>query len=126
MHQEKENRNFGLLFSLIFLLIFLYFFFKYNIFYASLLFVSVIMTLISFLKPNFLKYFTKLWILFGLTLSKVTTPLILGIIFFFLVTPIAILLKLFGKDILRINQNKKTNSYWINRAQKNVTFKDQF
>ena len=80
------------------------------------------------IRPKTLGDLNKLWFSFSLLLSKISTPFILGIIYFLFFTPIALLLRVLGRDELLLTQ-KNITSYWIDRTNKNVapeSFKNQF
>jgi hypothetical protein len=67
----------------------------------------------------------KLWMKFGLLLGNIVAPIVMGIVYFGVVTPTGILLRLFGKDILMLKKNKNS-SYWLNKDNKNNNMKNQF
>ena len=67
----------------------------------------------------------KIWFKFGILLGKFVSPIVLGIIFFFVVTPIGILMKVLGKDLLSLKNNNE-KSYWIKRSEIKSKMKDQF
>ena len=66
-----------------------------------------------------------LWFKFGLLLGKIVSPIVMGIIFFGVVTPISLLLKLFNKDVLNLKKNKG-KSYWVEKSKTKSTIKNQF
>tara|TARA_B100000900_G_C20507772_1_gene686640 strand:+ start:641 stop:1054 length:414 start_codon:yes stop_codon:yes gene_type:complete len=122
-----SNQRFGFFFSLIFFIFTLYFLIKLKIFY-SLFFLSVfiIFTFISIFKSNLLLPLNKLWMKFGLLLSLITSPIILGVIYFLIFTPIGIIMKLFGRDELFLKPKKKY-TYWQDIQNKTISnFKNQF
>lgn len=123
-----SNQKFGYFFTLVFSIIAIYFYFKEIdiIFYMSGV-ISVFLFLISSFRANFLKPLNKLWMQFGLILGKIINPIVMGIIYFFIFSPIGILMRLFGRDELGLRlKNKKT--YWIKRNKELQTnsFKKQF
>tara|TARA_B100000575_G_C23101120_1_gene635275 strand:+ start:107 stop:508 length:402 start_codon:yes stop_codon:yes gene_type:complete len=124
-----SNRKFGLTFSIIFVFFAIYFYFK-NILYLDILFIliSIIFLLTAIFKEDALLPFNKIWMMFGLLLGKIVNPLVMGFIFFIIFTPIAILMKLFGRDEMRINIKKyKSNWKMRNKDFKNETeFDKQF
>lgn len=109
------NQNFGFLFVAIFVVASGYFWFLLNsnialfilMFAAALLF-------ISFWKPRLLAPFNQLWMRFGLFLGAIVGPIVMALLFFILFTPIAVVLRVAGRDELRIKR-PKTDSYWKNR-----------
>ena len=79
------------------------------------------------MNSSLLSPFNLLWFKFGLLLGKIVNPLIMGIFFFILITPISLITKLFGRDELRIKR-KSVTTYWINKdtAQESTSFKNQY
>ena len=123
-----SNSKFGFFFSVVFLVAFLYFFIS-GIYLAAYTFASLTLLffIITLVKAELLLPFNKLWMRFGVILSLIISPLILGIIFFGLITPIALLMRLFGRDELRLRLANKS-SYWIDRnlSTEAESFKYQF
>jgi len=121
-----SDRNFGFTFSLVFLVIAVWpIIFGDKIKNWSLI-TSIILFFITLIKPTLLNFFNKIWFKFGLMLGGIASPLIMGIIFFFVVTPIGMAMKIFGKDLLRKKIDKKINSYWIKREKILESMKKQF
>ena len=119
------NFQFGFIFSIIFLILGIYFFDNINV--KIILFICFfILLIISFLKPKVLEKPTKLWIRLGFFLGKIISPIFLFLIYFFLVTPIGILLKIIKKDVLLLKMDKNKNSYWINKSNNTSNMRDQF
>ena len=123
-----SNRKFGLFFTFVFALCACYFFYNNALIFAyALIGTSITFFLVSMLKSDILLPLNKLWMRFGLLLGLVISPIVLGLIFFGIFTPTALLMQLFRRDELRIRfKNKK--SYWIARHQPidPVSFKRQF
>ena len=123
-----SNKKFGYFFSLIFIIITGYFFVNksLNLTYIFAT-ISTALFLITILKADLLLYPNKLWIRFGFLLGMIISPIVLGVLFFILFTPTAILMKLFGRDELRL-KFKKNTSYWIVRENqiKPDSFSNQF
>jgi hypothetical protein len=123
-----SNRSFGFFFTAIFMAAIVYFFL--NNFFAAAYICSVfaiILLLVTLIKSEVLFPLNKLWMRFGLMLGKIISPLILGLIFFLLFTPIAFIIRLFGRDELRLKFKDKS-TYWIKRNTPIQTepFKQQF
>ena len=126
--QLPTNKKFGYFFSGIFLTISLYFLyserFSTGYIFASLALLFVIITII---KADLLLPLNKLWMYFGYLLGIIISPIVLGIIFFGLFTPYSLVMRMMGRDELRL---KKTNkkSYWIIRSKSTpqTDFKQQF
>tara|TARA_B100001287_G_scaffold273091_1_gene275907 strand:+ start:186 stop:569 length:384 start_codon:yes stop_codon:yes gene_type:complete len=120
-----SNRNFGVVFSIVFLLISLYPLLKSGDIRVWSLVVSIIFLILGIFNSKILLPFNKLWFNFGLLLGKFVSPLIMMIIFFFVVTPIGILMRLFRKDILNLKFNNK-ETYWIEKNGPKSKMKNQF
>lgn len=123
-----SNKKFGYFFTLIFLIIAGYFFLNksLNLAYVFAI-ISITLFLITIVKADLLLYPNKLWIQFGLLLGMIISPIVLGVLFFVLFTPTAIIMKLYGRDELRI-KFKKSTSYWIVRENQinSDSFSNQF
>ena len=133
MHSPQNlpsNRNFGFLFAGVFALLSAYAGYhgaNVTTVYGWLI-AGVVVGLVAIIAPGALTPFNKAWMKLGDLMGKVVSPLVLGIIFFVLITPVALITRLFGRDELRL---KKTDasSYWIDRAPPGPasdSFKNQF
>ena len=123
-----SNKKFGYFFTLIFLIITGYFFLNKSLNLAYVFAaISITLFFITLVKADLLLYPNKLWIQFGLLLGMIISPIVLGVLFFVLFTPTAIIMKLFGRDELRI-KFKKCTSYWIVRENQinSDSFSNQF
>ena len=128
MSQEikiSANKSFGIVFFTVFLLIALYPLIKDGNVRLWSLTVSFIILIITLLYPKFLDPLNKLWFKFGIFLGKIISPLVMGIIFFLVVTPIGLIMRLLGKDILNLKYNK-SKSYWIEKSGPKSKMKNQF
>ena len=107
-----SNRSFGIVFFVVFLLIGLYPILKGNdVRYWSLI-VSLVFLILGIINSKILSPLNKLWFKFGIFLGRIVSPLVMGIIFFAVVTPIALIMKLLRKDVLNLKKNNK-KSYWL-------------
>ena len=120
-----SNRSFGLVFFVVFLLISIYPFLKDGNIRLWSLIISIIFLFLGLLNSNLLSPLNKLWFRFGLFLGKIISPVIMGIIFFLVVTPIAIIMRLFKKDLLNL-KFKENNTYWIDKTGPKSKMKNQF
>jgi hypothetical protein len=112
-----SNKKFGYFFSAIFLLSAIYFLYQDNLITASVLcLLSFIFTLLSVFKDHLLLPLNKLWMRFGVLLGKIISPIILAILFFVMFTPIAIGMRLFQRDELRL-KSSNYDSFWKFRDQ---------
>ncbi len=127
--QLPSNRKFGLFFTFIFFVLSGYFWLKDSIDFSIILLVLAIITLLVVLiRSALLLPFNKLWMRFGFILGKIISPLVLGVIFFLLIAPIAILMRLAGRDELRLKKKGRV-SYWKTRSPlgpEPSSFKNQF
>ena len=127
-HNEVKigsNRSFGIVFSIVFLLISLYPLINGENLRLWSLIISIVFLILGIINSNLLKPLNKLWFKFGLLLGKIISPFVMGIIFFVVVTPIAILMRLLRKDLLNLKFNKN-NSYWIQKSGLKSKMKNQF
>lgn len=120
-----SNKSFGLVFSLIFLLITLWPILNNAEIRIWSFVISIIFLILGLLNSKLLSPLNKIWFKFGLFLGKIVSPLVMVMIFFFVVTPIAILMKIFRKDLLNLKYSKKS-SYWIKKNEIKSKMKDQF
>ena len=119
-----SNKKFGLFFCIIFLIIGSFFYVKgiEKISY-TLFIISISFLIISILFSNFLKPLNRIWMSLGYFMGIIINPIILGIIFFLIITPYALIIKLIGRDELKIKKSN-LNSHWIYR--KNNNFSEKF
>ena len=120
-----SNRNFGIVFFIIFLLISLWPLLNNEDFKSWSLVVSIIFLILGMLNSRFLSPLNMIWFKFGIFLGKIVSPLIMGVIFFFVVTPIGLLMRVFNKDLLNLKINNK-NTYWIKKTEPKSKMKNQF
>ena len=121
----SSNRNFGVVFFIVFLLIGLYPLLKGNDLRIWSLIISFIFLALGLINSRILTPLNRLWFKFGLLLGKFISPLIMGIIFFIVVTPIGIIMRLFKKDLLNLKFNEK-ETYWIEKKGPKSKMKNQF
>ena len=123
-----SNRKFGFFFTFVLAVIVSYFYYYENITWACVFFgMASILLIITLIKSDALLPLNKLWMRFGLLLGMIVSPIVLGIIFFGMFTPIAILMRLSGRDELRLKFVQR-KSHWILRNEpiKPESFKNQF
>ena len=120
-----SNKSFGIVFFVVFLLISLYPLLNdEKIRYWSLL-ISLVFLILGLINSNILKPLNKIWFKFGIILGKIISPLVMGVIFFFVVTPTGLLMRIFKKDILNLKFNNN-KSYWIEKKEPKSKMKNQF
>jgi len=107
MKPKSPYRSFGILFFIVFVIIAFWPLLNENEIRIWALITSLIFLVLGLLNSRILLPFYNLWMLFGRILQKIIPPIVLGILFFFLVTPIGIMLKIFKKDVLNLDLKKK-------------------
>lgn len=120
----SSEKKFGFLFFIIFLIISLWPLLTSNSIRLWSLIIATIFLIISYAKPLLLKPLNEKWIKFGEILGHFISPVIMFIIFFLILTPLSLIVRIFKKDLLNINFLKKKNSYWIKR-EKNLGSMDK-
>ena len=123
-----QNRNNNVTFGFFFFIFFLIIGFYPLIFDREIRIWSLILSLfilsITIIKPNLFTLINKLWFQFGILLAKIVSPIILSVIFFFIVVPTGMIYKILKKDTM--NSKKRLPSYWINRNDQVQSMKKQF
>ena len=122
--KPKDNITFGILFFIFFLIIGLYPLKSGGVIRIWSIILSLIFLIITIIKPNLFTYLNRLWIKFGMLLGKIISPIVMGLVFFFVVTPIGILVRVLKKDVMGLKRGAP--SYWINREDKIQSMKKQF
>ena len=122
----SSNRSFGIVFFLIFAAIALWPLLNDENIRIWSLILSFIFLILGFLNSKILTPLNKLWIRFGILLGKIVSPIVMGIIYFGVVTPIGIIMRLFGKDILNLKINKNKSTYWLAKDKIKSKMKNQF
>ena len=120
-----SNRSFGIVFSIVFLLIAIYPLINSEGLRVWSLIIAVIFLFLGLINSKILTPLNKLWFKFGILLGRILSPLIMGVIFFLVVTPIALIMRTIGKDLLNLKFNKD-KSYWIKKAGPKSKMKNQF
>ena len=120
-----SNRSFGIVFFIVFLLISIYPLINNENIRIWSLVVSLIFLVLSIINSNFLLPLNKLWFKFGIFLGKIISPIIMVIIFFLVVTPIGLIMRLIGKDVLNLKYSDY-KSYWIEKTGPKSKMKNQF
>jgi hypothetical protein len=111
-----SDRGFGLVFAGFFAIISALSWWRDHTGWHWTLPVAVVFLVVAYTVPGILSPLNKLWLKFGLLLYKVMNPLVLGLLFFITITPIGLIMRLFGKDFLRLKLDRQARSYWIDRT----------
>tara|TARA_B100000401_G_C52266662_1_gene466971 strand:- start:21 stop:404 length:384 start_codon:yes stop_codon:yes gene_type:complete len=120
-----SNRSFGIVFFVVFLLISLYPLINQESIRLWSLTISIIFLILGLFNSRLLTPLNKIWFKFGLFLGKIVSPIIMGLIFFVVVTPIGFLMRVLGKDLLNLKLNND-KSYWIEKKEPKSKMKNQF
>ena len=120
-----SNRNFGIVFFIVFLIIALWPILKQNEIRIWSLIISFIFFVLGLINSKLLTPLNKLWFKFGILLGNIIAPIVMGIVFFLVVTPTGLIMQFFRKDILKLKKNS-SNSYWINKDNTNSSMRNQF
>ena len=121
----SSNKSFGIVFFIFFLIIALWPLINDENIRLWSLIVSISFLVLGIINSKILTPLNNLWFKFGLFLGKIVSPIVMGITFFFVVTPTGIIMRLIGKDILNLKKNN-SNTYWIEKKNENSSMKNQF
>ncbi len=121
----KSNKSFGILFFVVFFLYGIWPTLNSNEIIIWSLLISVIFLALGLLNSKLLTPLSNLWIKFGELLGRIVSPIVMFFIYFFFLTPLAIVIRLFGKDLLKLKFTKSL-SYWIKREKDVGSMKRQF
>ena len=120
-----SNRSFGFVFATVFFLIAIYPLINSGEIKNWSIIVSIIFLILGLINSRLLSPLNNLWFKFGIYLGKIISPIIMGIIFFLVVTPIGLIMKILKKDLLNLKYNSK-KTYWINKTGPKSKMKNQF
>ena len=120
-----SNKSFGIVFFVVFLLISLYPLLNNESIRIWSLIISIIFLILGILDSKILSPLNKIWFKFGIFLGKIISPIIMGIIFFLVVTPTGFIMRLLGKDVLNLKYSD-IKSYWIEKNGPKSKMKNQF
>ena len=121
----SSNKSFGIVFFIVFFLVATYPILNNQDIRVWSLLISIIFLVLGLLNSRILNPLNRIWFKFGLFLGKIISPIIMGFIFFFVVTPIGILMRLLRKDLLHLKFNNKV-TYWIEKNIIKIKIKNQF
>jgi len=130
LHKSKikmnSNRNFGLVFFIIFLILGLWPITNGEEIRIWLILLAFIFLILGIMESKLLSPLNRLWFKFGIMLGAIVAPIVMGAIFFIVVTPIGIVMSIIGKDLLNKKHDKKKETYWIKRIKPTGSMKRQF
>ncbi len=120
-----SNKSFGIVFFVFFLIIGLYPLINDDDIRIWSIVISIIFLLLGLINSQILTPLNILWFKFGMLLGRFVSPIVMGLVFFLVVTPTGLIMKLFNKDLLKLRKNKNS-SYWIKRPETKSEMKNQF
>ena len=126
MKLQSSNRSFGILFFLVFLILSLWPLKSGNNLNLYFLIVSSFFLILGAFNSKLLTPFNKAWVKFGEILGLIIAPIVMGIVYFIILTPISLIVRVLGKDLLGIKLNKKIDTYWIKRKKNIGSMNKQF
>ena len=122
----SSNRSFGLIFFFVFLIISLWPLLNEGPIRIWSIVIAIIFLILGLVNSKLLTPLNILWYKFGMFLGSIVAPIIMGIVFYLVVTPTGFIMKIMNKDLLNMKFDNKKKSYWINRAKTKTTMKQQF
>ena len=125
MKKKENNKEFGILFFIVFLIIGLWPLLNNSSIRIWALIIALLFLVLGILNLQILTPLKKGWIKFGELLGKIISPIIMGLIFFLIITPIGLFMRLIGKDLLNLKYNND-KTYWTKRSKDINTMKKQF
>ena len=126
MNKKSSNKSFGILFFVVFLGLGIWPLTNDNNPNIYLIIISIIFLILGLLNSKLLSPLNSLWIKFGELLGKIIAPVVMAIIYFFILTPISLMVRLFGKDLLGLKFSKQLKTYWIKRKKDLGSMDKQF
>ena len=124
MKSPSSNRSFGILFFVVFLILSLWPLKNGNNLNLYFLISSGIFLILGAINSKLLTPLNKTWIKFGEILGLIIAPIVMSLVYFVILTPVSLIVRLFGKDLLGLKFIKENNTYWIKR-KKNLTSMDK-
>lgn len=122
----SSNKSFGLVFFVIFIIIALWPLLNEGNIRIWSIIVSIIFLILGLLNSKILTPFNKLWMRLGALLGIIVSPIVMGVVYFGIITPIGLIMKLFGKDVLNLKLDKNKKTYWTLKKKIPSKMKDQF
>jgi len=122
----SSNRNFGLVFFIVFLIVSTWPLTNEEPVRIWSAIISLVFLILGLMNSKLLTPLNKLWFKFGMILGAIVAPVVMGVVFFLVITPIGLFMKIMGKDLLNIRCDKRKKTYWIKRNIPVGTMKRQF
>ena len=123
--KKSSNKSFGIVFFIVFLVISIFPLFNNGEIRIWAIILSIVFLILGLSNSSILTPLNKLWFKFGILLGSFISPIIMGLVFFLVVTPTGIIMRIFGKNLLNLKRNNK-KSYWIKKKELISKMKNQF
>ena len=120
-----SNKSFGIVFFVFFLVVGLYPLINQDSLRIWSIVISIIFLILGLINSQILTPLNILWFKFGMLLGRFVSPIVMGLVFFLVVTPTGLIMRLFNKDLLKLRKNKNS-SYWIKKPETKSEMKNQF
>jgi len=117
MRQNNQNRSFGLLFFIVFFILALWPLIKKGEVNLYLISIAFIFLVLGLLNSKILSPLNNAWVKLGEILGRIIAPMVMAIVYFLILTPISLLVRLFGKDLIGIKFSNGIKSYWVKRKK---------
>ena len=121
-----SNRSFGIVFFIFFILVSLWPLLKNEEIRFWSIYISIVFLILGLINSKFLTPLNKSWYKLGIFLGTIISPIVMGIIFFTVLTPIGFILRLMGKDLLKLKKKENIKTYWIKKIDYKTSMKKQF
>lgn len=125
-HERGSEKSFGIVFAVVFAIVGAYLFNKSGALVWWPFIVSFILLVLAFAMPSVLRLPNIWWFKFGILLGSIIAPLVMAVVYLIVMVPIGLLIRLSGKDLLRLKLDPQTDSYWIERETPPQPMKNQF
>ena len=126
MKSRSSNKSFGLLFFVVFLAFGLWPLKSGENLNLYLILISIIFLILGVINSKLLSPLNNIWIKFGEILGMIIAPIVMALVYFIILTPVSLIVRIFGKDLLGLKFSKKQDTYWIERKKNLNSMKNQF
>ena len=126
MKSQSSNKSFGLLFFVVFLIIGLWPLKNAENLNFYFITASIIFLFLGLINSKLLSPLNKSWIKLGEILGIIIAPIVMALVYFVILTPVSLIVRMFGKDLLNLKFLKEKDTYWIKRKKSLGSMKKQF
>ena len=125
-HTIGSERNFGTVFAVVFAIIGGYIYWTSGVISWWPFVVASVFIVAAFAFPRMLRWPNRIWFKFGLLLGRIIAPLVMAVVYLLVIAPLGLLMRMLGKDLLRLELDSQSDSYWIERKTPPQPMKNQF